>query len=158
MRPVAIFLVLCLVGCQTKDNLNEQQFKTLLHQLATAWTEQNTVQALVFFTDSATYMQPPDQQLYQGREQLQKYFGALKPGTVMYFHQIWFDAQTQTGVGEFTFGNRASQHAVTGTAVVALKKGRIHHWREYFIQGPKDFKQFIATEGKRWKWHIGNYP
>lgn len=128
--------------------------KTLAH----SWSTQDTEAAVACFTSDATYMQPPDEQLYQGHSQLRPFFGALKPGTTMVFHHLWFDEATQTGTGEFTFGNTHSQTGVTGVAVIQLHDGKVQSWREYFIAGPLDFEAFVSPEGKTWKWHIGNYP
>ncbi|AQG78988.1 hypothetical protein AWR27_06390 [Spirosoma montaniterrae] len=138
--------------------MDDARFRELMNQLATAWTTQNTQQALACFTPDAVYMQPPDQQFYRGHTQLKPYFGALKKGTTMTFHNLWFDEQKQTGTGEFTFGNTLTKSAVTGVAVVQLQNGKISFWREYFVKGPLDFREFISTENKAWKWHIGNYP
>lgn len=148
-----------LLSCRRNHHVaEEQEFRKLMNNLAAAWTSQNTAQALACFTPDATYMQPPDEQFYKGHEQLKAYFGALKTGTTMTFHHLWFDAEKQTGAGEFTFGNTLSKSAVTGVAVVSLENGKIKSWREYFIKGPIDFQEFISTDKKTWKWHIGNYP
>jgi len=140
------------------DRLSKSEFDDLMNGLAAAWSDQNTDEAVNCFTADALYMQPPDEQFYTGHLQLTAYFGALKNGTVMTFHNLWFDAEKQSGAGEFTFGNTETQSAVTGVVVVSLKGGKIKSWREYFIEGPLSFQEFISTENKKWKWHIGNYP
>lgn len=151
--------ILPLLSCQQRqDTVDEAHFQKLMNQLAAAWTNQQTQQALDCFTADAVYMQPPDQQFYRGQTQLRAYFGALKKGTTMKFHNVWFDAQKQTGAGEFTFGNTLTKSAVTGVAVVQLQNGKISFWREYFTKGPLDFQEFISPENKSWRWHIGNYP
>ena len=43
-------------------------------------------------------------------------------------------------------------------AVLHVVGGLIAAWREYQVQGPTSFADFTATEGKVWRWHIGNYP
>lgn len=154
-----VLLVVGLGACRpNRAATSTREFEALMHRLAEAWTTQNTDAALACFTDDATYTQPPDQQFYQGRAQLKAYFGALKKGTTMRFHHLWFDETTQSGAGEFTFGSTTTRQGVTGVVVVSLHDGRIKTWREYFVKGPLDFDEFIATEGKNWKWHIGNYP
>jgi ketosteroid isomerase-like protein len=127
-------------------------------RLADAWSCLDTEAALDCFTDDAIYMQPPDQQFYQGRVQLRPYFEALSPGTLMRFHHLWFDAQDQSGAGEFTFGLAGEALAEHGLAVVELQNGRIAFWREYLQKGPANFQTFLALQGKTWRWHIGNYP
>jgi hypothetical protein len=154
-------LIVALVWCcspSKKERLSTSEFTGLMNGLAEAWSKQNTQAAVNCFAADATYMQPPDEQFYTGHAQLTAYFGALKKGTVMTFHHLWFDAETQTGAGEFTFGNTETQSADTGVVVVSLENGKIKSWREYFIKGPLSFQEFISTENKNWKWHIGNYP
>jgi ketosteroid isomerase-like protein len=138
--------------------LTFETFRTLMEQLARAWSEQDTEAALDCFTLDALYTEPPDIQLYRGHDQLRPYFAALKPGTRMEFHQLWFDPQQQSGVGEYSFGMAGRPTADHGVVVVTLHEGRIAVWREYQRKGPASFAAFLATEGKTWQWHIGNYP
>lgn len=93
--------------------------------LARAWTKQDTALALGCFTEDALYMQPPDRQLYRGRKDLEKLFAALKPGTLMTFHDLAFDPRSQVGFGEFTFGTSGATTADHGVTVVTLREGRI---------------------------------
>jgi ketosteroid isomerase-like protein len=127
-------------------------------RLAQAWEAQNTPAALECFTPDAVYMEPPDAQLYVGHDQLRAYFGALKPGTQMQFHALWFDEAAQSGAGEFSFGVAGKERADHGVVVVVLRDDRIATWREYHRKGPADFAAFSSSEGKTWQWHIGNYP
>ena len=124
----------------------------LMKRLATAWSAQDTELALSCFTEDVVYMQPPDQQLYIGHGDLRALFGGLKPGTFMTFHHLAFDRRTQVGLGEFSFGREGRATAVHGVVVVRVRDGRIASWREYFIEGPAAFADFIATEGKTWRW------
>lgn len=150
---------LAVLSCDSRENtLSESEFKALMNTLASSWTLQNTENAVACFTENAVYMQPPDKQFYTGHEQLRLYFGALKRGTFMQFHQVWFDETTQMGAGEFTFGNSLTKTGVTGVAIVSIKNKKIAAWREYFVRGPIDFNEFISPTGKKWEWHIGNYP
>jgi ketosteroid isomerase-like protein len=150
-------LAVVLISCErNEERITHEEFGKLMRQLAEAWTNQDVDSALECFTADAVYMQPPAEQFYKGHEQLRPYFGAIKQGTFMKFHNLWFDKEKQTGAAEFTFANTES--GVTGVTVVSLEKGKIKHWREYFISGPIDFDEFISTENKDWKWHIGNYP
>lgn len=160
MKFSLFLLVVFALSCSQlkKEGLTPSEFTGLMNGLALAWSKQNTQEAVNCFAVDATYMQPPDEQFYTGHEQLTAYFGALKKGTVMTFHHLWFDAETQTGAGEFTFGNTETQSADTGMVVVSLENGKIKSWREYFVKSPLSFQEFISTENKNWKWHIGNYP
>ncbi len=154
-----LFAGVLFCSCHSKGHsLSGQEFEHLMKTLAHSWSAQDTEAAVACFTSDATYMQPPAEQLYQGHAQLRPYFGALNPGTTMVFHHLWFDEATQTGAGEFTFGNTQTKTGVTGVAIIQLHEGKIKSWREYFIEGPLDFDAFVSSEGKSWKWHIGNYP
>ncbi len=162
MKTGKIILTICIltfVSCQ-KDTgtIEKSEFIQLMNQLADSWTSQNTDSAIECFASDAVYMQPPDEQFYKGHEQLRPFFGALEKGTVMKFHNIWFDKEKQMGAAEFTFGNNGSKKAVTGVTIVTVERGKIKTWREYFIAGPIDFDDFISTENKEWKWTIENYP
>jgi ketosteroid isomerase-like protein len=129
-----------------------------MEQLARAWSQQDTDLALACFTPDAVYIEPPDIQFYTGHDQLRPYFAALTPGTLMHFHNLWFDESGQTGAGEYSFGRSGQPACDHGVAVVELRDGRIAFWREYQRKGPTDFQAFVGLEGKSWQWHIGNYP
>ena len=159
IRFTGALLALACISCHSeRDTLTGHEFSLLMGRLENAWSTQNTDSALACFAEDATYMQPPDEQFYKGHEQLRLYFGALKSGTFIKFHNLWFDEVKQIGAGEFTFGNTLTNSGVSGIAVVVTQNRKIKIWREYFIKGPLDFNDFISTENKKWKWHIGNYP
>jgi len=142
----------------SETRLSAEAFVALMERLADAWSRQDTERGVACFTDDAVYMQPPDEQLFRGRAELRKYFGALKPGTTMKFEHLAFDERAQRGFGEFTFGSVGAAKADHGVTVVEVREGRIASWREYFVEGPAAFPDFIAQEGKSWKWTIQNYP
>jgi ketosteroid isomerase-like protein len=133
--------------------MTRDEFEALIQRLADAWAEQDTERAVACFTDDAVYMQPPDEQLFVGREQLRAYFEPLEPGTYLRLDNVWFDEGRQRGAVEFTFGEGDQEPVAHGVSVV---DGRIRAWREYLVQGPGDMDRFLATEGKDWRWHIGN--
>jgi ketosteroid isomerase-like protein len=138
--------------------LDHSGFVELMQRLARAWGDQDTEAGLSCFAEDAVYMEPPDIQLYVGRDQLRPYFGALEPGTTMEWHRLWFDADSQSGAGEYTFAFEGAAGADHGVAVVELRDGMIARWREYQRKGPPAFEAFTAVEGKRWEWTIENYP
>lgn len=140
------------------EKINHARFTDLMERLASAWGGQDTAAAVACFTPDAVYMQPPDVQFYTGHEQLDAYFGALKPGTYLHYQNLWFDEDRQIGCVEFSFGGEGKSKADHGTIIVQLRDGLIAHWREYVQKGPADFQEFIASDGKTWQWHIGNYP
>lgn len=129
---------------QQPTTLATRHFRELLHELARAWSEQDTEAGLACFTEDADYREPPDLQYVQGHTELHPYFAALEPGTYMRFHYIWFDEAAQTGVGEYTFGHAHHAEALHGICVVTLRDGRIAVWREYQRRGPADFEAFIG--------------
>lgn len=138
--------------------MNATEFGVLLERFAHAWSTQDTELGLECFAEDAVYSEPPDIQLYRGHGELRPYFAALTSGTRMTFHTIAFDEMTQRGFGEYTFGSGRGDMADHGVAVCEVADERITVWREYQRKGPAAFEDFLATDGKTWQWHIGNYP
>lgn len=138
--------------------MNATEFRALLDALAAAWAAQDAAAAAACFTDDATYIEPPSEQLFHGRRQLLAYFSALEPGTYLTFNRVWFDEHDQIGASEFSFGVAGRESADHGVAVIKLRDGLIHAWREYVRHGPASFDDFVSAEGKDWRWHAGNYP
>jgi hypothetical protein len=136
--------------------MTESEFRALLGRLADAWAALDAGAATACFTDDAVYMQPPDEQLFVGRDQLRAYFTPLDPGTYLRLDNVWFDESTQRGACEFTFGVGTQPVADHGVAVVDVAGGLIAAWREYLVKGPSDTAEFLARDGKHWRWHIGN--
>ena len=151
LRPDAIRGVGMLV-------LGPQEYHALMTKLAQAWSRQDTESALECFTSDAVYFEPPDVQFYHGQEQLRSYFGALTPGTFMVFHHLSFDESNQVGAGEFSFGLKGKSSADHGVVIVKVRDGKIASWCEYQRKGPSAFEDFVRLDGKKWLWHIGNYP
>lgn len=120
----------------------EAEFKRLMQRLAAAWNEGNTQAAAGCFTEHAVYSQPPGKQLYRGREALYEYFGGDegRPGAMsMRWHKLAFDAETQTGIGEFSFRYGTFAH---GVAVVQIYDGLISRWREYYVESTAPWLEF----------------
>ncbi len=149
--------VFVFLSCQRPSGIGQEEFEIVMNNVAEGWSTQNTKLALSSFTEDAIYMEPPNIQYYRGHEQLKPYFDELTDVHKMVFHRLWFDSDSQTGAGEFTF-IYGKDTADTGIAVVELQNGRIKFWREYHKKGPVDFKKYISVENKTWDWHIGNYP
>lgn len=163
----AVFLLVLVVtdpGCSAprtgdgKAGLTTPAFRSLLDRLARSWETQDPEAAVALFAPDAIYMQPPDVQLFTGHSQLRSYFGAVEPGTFMRWHHVWFDARTQVGAGELSFGVTGRVQATHGVAVIQIRDGLIASWHEYLQPGPPARDRFLSTGGKVWKWHIGNYP
>jgi len=151
LRPDAIRGVGMLV-------LGPQEYHALMTKLAQAWSRQDTESALECFTSDAVYFEPQDVQFYHGQEQLRSYFGALTPGTFIVFHHLSFDESNQVGAGEFSFGLKGKSSADHGVVIVKVRDGKIASWCEYQRKGPSAFEDFVRLDGKKWQWHIGNYP
>lgn len=134
------------------------EFRRLLDTLASAWSTGDPDLGASLFSENATYMEPPDVQLFRGKDQLRAYFGAVSPGTYLRLHGVWFDESEQTGAAEFTFGVEGKEQATTGVFVVILRDDLIDEWREYHRRGPADFAGFTSPDKDNWEWHIGNYP
>jgi hypothetical protein len=155
MTPLILLLALVLQAHSAPASPREAtvaEFERVMGSLAAAWSSQDTRRALECFTSDAVYMQPPDLQLYRGSAELGKLFDGLRPGTFMQFHTLAFDARTQVGFGEFSFGRSGAAAADHGVVVVTLRSGRIALWREYVQEGPASFPDFVREEGKTWKW------
>lgn len=136
--------------------MTRAEFEALVQRLAEAWGALDGDGAAALFTDDAVYMQPPDEQLFIGGNQLRAYFAPLDPGTYLRLDNVWFDEGTQRGAVEFTFGVGDNQIADHGVAIIDVANGRISAWREYLVKGPADQQRFLALDGKEWRWHIGN--
>jgi uncharacterized protein (TIGR02246 family) len=136
--------------------MNRDEFRALIQRLADAWAALDADAAVACFTDDATYIQPPDEQLFVGADQLRAYFAPLEPGTYLRLDNVWFDEELQRGAVEFTFGEGDQEPADHGVSVVDVAGGRIRAWREYLVKGPADQDRFLAVDGKDWRWHIGN--
>ena len=122
--------------------LDTEQFRALMETLAQGWSEGNAKKAADCFTADAVYVEPPDKQVYRGREQLYRFFGGgagRKQAMRMTWHHLIFDEKTQTGAGEFTFEYGGQVH---GMVIVRIRDGKIGNWREYWYESPLDWKQF----------------
>ena len=134
-------------------------FRRLVEQVATGWETGDVERALAAFTPDAIYMEPPDIQLYVGRDQLRPYFAAVPAGTLMRLAHVSFDVATQTGAAEYTFASGPEDaDADHGVAVIEVRDGRIAQWREYQVKGPANRARFLSLEDKDWTWTIETYP
>jgi hypothetical protein len=129
-----------------------------LNEVASGWEGGDPERALGAFTHDAVYIEPPDIQLFRGRDELRRYFAAVPLRTLMRWQGLWFDEASQTGAGEFSFWQEGRVRATHGVAVITLHQGRIALWREYQREGPATFKEFCQAGGKAFRWHGGNYP
>jgi hypothetical protein len=133
--------------------MNTKEFKELMEIMATGWNTKSAKLAVDCFTHDATYIEPPDKQYFKGKDQLYEYFGGDKGfDMTLQWHNLFFDEDKQVGIGEYTFEfNNMIHH---GVAIVELKDGKIHSWREYDTVGTLSYEEFIKTEDKVFRFTI----
>lgn len=132
--------------------LSFTEFKKLMQTVAEGWNKGDARKAADCFHEQATYMEPPDKQLYKGREELFRFFGANSQMS-MTWHSLSFNEETQVGMGEYTFQITRPNH---GVAVVEIAEGKIKFWREYQWSGDLSFEDFISDRNKEFEWTIKN--
>ena len=150
IRAWILTLGLVLSSCavaprRTPEISSAREFQALLRNLAEAWNSGESRRAAECFTEDAIYTEPPDKQVYRGREALFRFFGgaAGRPGQMtMRWHHLAFDPDTQIGFGEFSFRYGTTVH---GIAVVRLRQGKIANWREYWGESTLPWDQFIRA-------------
>jgi ketosteroid isomerase-like protein len=150
MRACLLALSLFLTSCAAAPQRHPQvssvtEFEAVLHTLAEAWNDGNSRRAAECFTEDAVYTEPPDKQVYRGRNALFRFFGggAGRPGQMtMRWHHLAFDQESQVGFGEFSFRYGTTVH---GVAVVRLRGGKIANWREYWYESALPWDQFIRA-------------
>jgi hypothetical protein len=152
MRTAAlstVLLVLALVGAMTQSQSMEKptseiQFITLMRTMAEAWNEGNARKAADCFADNAVYLEPPDRQVYVGKEAIYAFFGGpTKPNPPMHmqWHHLAFNEREQVGFGEYTFQMNRRYH---GIVTVQIDGGKIVKWREYQYQSNLDWAAFAG--------------
>ncbi len=95
--------------------INRAEFVRLMQTVAAGLNENNGRKAADCFTLDAIYSEPPNKQIYRGRDRIFEFFGGWKgrPKVVqMVWHHLTFDEQTQVGSGEFTLTNGSSAHGM----------------------------------------------
>lgn len=125
------------------DKITAAQFKNLMQTVAAGWNEGNARKAADCYTEDALYTEPPDRQVYAGRQALYEFFGGAKkpdPPMRMTWHHLAFDEESQTGFGEYTFQMNNRYH---GTVVVKIRGGKISNWREYQYKSDLEWKEFV---------------
>ena len=132
-------------GSDTSAEFSTADFEKLLYQVAEGWNEGNARKAADCFTTDAIYIEPPDRQLYKGREALYEFFGGssgrASPMT-MTWHHLLFNEAKQTGVGEYTFAYKGRK--AHGLVIVQIAEGKIRRWREYQYRSELTWEEFIG--------------
>ena len=120
-------------------------FVQILDTLAEAWNQGDSHRAADCFTEDAIYSEPPDRQLYEGRDALFEFFGG-DDGRAGAMSMTWrhraYDPTTGIGFGEFSFTYGSTVH---GVVVVRLREGKIANWREYWYESELPWEEFVAA-------------
>jgi ketosteroid isomerase-like protein len=125
------------------DKTTAAQFENLMRTVAAGWNEGNAKKAADCYTEDAIYTEPPDRQVYVGRQALYEFFGGDKkpdPPMKMTWHHLAFDEESQTGFGEYTFQMNNRYH---GIVVVKIRNGKISNWREYQYKSDLEWGEFV---------------
>ncbi len=121
-------------------------FQLLLDTLASGWNENDAALAASVFTEDAIYVEPPDKQLYVGRDSIFAFFGGDNGRDYkmnMQWHNVAFNETEQVGSGEFTFSWPEGQ--VHGMVSIEVEGGKISLWREYFYSSDLGWEDFTRT-------------
>lgn len=124
--------------------ITTQEFRKLLKTIAEGWNEGNPKKAADCFTDDAIYTEPPDKQVYIGRNALYEFFGGDKnpaPPMKMTWHHLAFDETEQIGFGEYTFQGNNRYH---GIVIVKIRNGMVCNWREYQYKSALEWEAFLG--------------
>lgn len=153
--PVLVFSCFFLCSCQNgndgqgdTDSTHEfsaSDFEKLLYQVAEGWNEGNAQKAAECFSVDAVYMEPPDRQLYRGRQALYEFFGGSSGRAspmMMTWHHLLFDESRQIGVGEYTFSYKGRE--THGIVIVQIAEDKIRRWREYQYRSEMNWEAFVG--------------
>jgi hypothetical protein len=127
-------------GC----HLTAAEFLTLMQTIADGWNAGDARIAAGCFAEDAVYTEPPDRQVYIGREALYAFFGGdarPEPPMQMQWHHLLFDEEQQIGCGEYTFQMNNRYH---GIVLVRIEDGKVRNWREYQYRSELDWQTFIG--------------
>ena len=125
-------------------NLTTNQFEQLMQTISDGWNEGNARKAANCFSEDAIYVEPPDAQLYHGREELHEFFGGDNGTDIpmkMIWHHLAFNEETQIGFGEYTFEMHGRYH---GIVVVRVESALIKQWREYQYRAQINWEAFTS--------------
>ena len=125
-------------------NLTTNQFEQLMQTISDGWNEGNARKAANCFSEDAIYVEPPDAQLYHGREELYEFFGGDNGTDIpmkMTWHHLAFNEETQIGFGEYTFEMHGRYH---GIVVVRVESALIKQWREYQYRTEINWEAFTS--------------
>jgi hypothetical protein len=118
------------------------EFEKVLQTIAEGWNEGNARKSANCFSQDAVYLEPPDKQVYRGREELYEFFGGDHGPEIpmhMTWHHLAFNEAEQVGFGEYSFQMHGKYH---GIVTVKLQDGLVRFWREYQYKSELNWKEF----------------
>jgi hypothetical protein len=124
--------------------ISTAEYVRLMQTVSDGWNEGNARKSADCFSEDAIYVEPPEKQLYQGREELYEFFGGNQGTdlpTNMTWHHLAFNEQEQIGFGEYTFQMHGRYH---GIVLVKVEAGLIKHWREYQYRNELTWEEFTS--------------
>jgi hypothetical protein len=120
--------------------VNHDAFVALMEEIRESWIAGDTPRALACFTPDCVYMEPPDEQRYEGRDELFEFFGGDDPPPMdLVWHHLAVDGNV--GAAEYTF---RGEHQYHGVVLVYLRDGRIDRWREYQRRSDLGYDAFVG--------------
>lgn len=120
------------------------EFEKLMQTIADGWNEGNARKAADCFSVDAVYVEPPDKQVYHGREELYEFFGGDNGTDIpmqMTWHPLALSEDEQIGFGEYSFQMHGKYH---GIVTVKLQNGFIKFWREYQYKSELSWDEFMS--------------
>jgi len=132
-------------GSTLKSQIDKIEFKSILMSVSNGWKSNDARLAANAFTLDAVYIEPPNQQLYQGRQEIFEFFGGesgRKNPMNMTWHHILFDQQNQIGTAEYTFEYKG--RLSHGIVIIQISEGKIRRWREYQYRSHSQWDVFIG--------------
>ena len=124
--------------------MTESEFKRLMQTIADGWNQGDARKVANCFSKDAIYVEPPEKQLYRGRDELYEFFGGDKGTDIpmqMTWHHLAFNEAEQIGFGEYTFEMHGRYH---GIVLVKVESELIKHWREYQYKTELNWKEFTS--------------
>ncbi len=103
--------------------------------------ERGTRTALELFAEDAHYVEPPDEQRYEGQYSSMLLRAGRSPPMSLIWHHVVFDPEQQIGAAEYTYRGTRTYHGIT---LVRLEDDLIADWREYQYPSELDWEAFSA--------------
>ncbi len=146
LQLILILIIAITLSCDSpqRASFDKVAFRDLMHTVAQGWNNGNAAMAANCFNEDAIYIEPPNQQLYKGKEEIFDFFGGEKGRNDpmdMTWHNLIFDEVQQTGTGEYTFKYKG--RITHGLVIIQIFKGKIHRWREYQYRTDLEWDEFI---------------